>query len=215
MKLQLKRNKYLILFCLAFVIQSLSSQNIESLYVNMPDGLNPTLTRQNRLELLEYYKAKQNDTIMNRFGNPVNLLFFDSIQQCLVVQNTPVSIFEMKLFNRKDGTPAIGIIHTVCGSICQSNIEFYDTAWTPVDLKFRMPKAIEWLDKTKFMALGTDSDWIKTVLETSFISLSFSRTDSAILARNNTPEYLTEKDLKKIKPLLNDKPIRFELKGIY
>ncbi len=215
MKLQLKRNKYLILFCLTFAIQCLSSQNIENLYVNMPDGLNPTLTRQNRLELLEYYKAKQNDTIVNRFENPVNLLFFDSIQQCLVVQNTPVSTFEMKLFNLKAGTLTIGIIHTVCGPICQSNIEFFDTAWKPINLKFRMPKAIEWLDKSKLKTTDVDIDWVKNVLETSFISLSFSRTDSAILAKNNTPEYLTETDLKKIKPLLNDKPIKIELKEVY
>jgi hypothetical protein len=175
----------------------------------MPDGLNPTLTKQNRLELLEYYKAKQGDTITNRFGNQAHLLFFDSIQSCLIVQNTPTSVFEMKVFNVDSITPAIGIIRTVCSPICQSVVEFYDTAWNSIPMSFTLPKATEWMIENTLK----DRKWVESELKTGFITLTFSRSDPEIIATNNTLEFLSDDDRKQIAPLVSDKPIFYNFNG--
>ena len=211
--LNLKLNKSLILFCLLLINYGLTAQTVENLYINMPDGLNPTLTKQNRLELLEYYKAKQGDTITNRFGNQTHLLFFDSIQSCLVVQNTPTSVFEMKIFNVDSITPAIGIIRTVCSPICQSVVEFYDTAWNSTPIVFTMPKATEWIDTANYQTLNIDRKWVEKEMETGFITLSFNRSDSGIIATNNTLEFLSDDDRKQIAPLVSDKPILYNFNG--
>lgn len=208
-----KQTKSLILFCLLLITCGLTAQTVESLYINMPDGLNPTLTKQNRLELLEYYKAKQGDTITNRFGNQTHLLFFDSIQSCLVIQNTPTSVFEMKVFNVDSITPAIGIIRTVCSPICQSIVEFYDTAWNSLPIVLSMPKAIDWINTANYQTLNADRKWVDKVLETGFITLSFNRSDFGITATNNTLEFLSDADRKQIAPLISYKPILYTLYG--
>ncbi len=209
---QQKLNKILIFIGLFFLTEIAVSQNLENLYVNMPDGLNPTLSKQNRLELLEYFKAGQGDSVTNRFGNQAYLQFFDTTQQCLVVRNTKISTFEMKVFTPENEAPVIGIINTVCAPVCQSVIQFYDTAWAPVALQFTLPKAIEWLDKDKLQATDLDQNWVEKQLGNGFISLSFSRTDNGIIVRNNTLQYLSEKDRNQLLPLLSDKPFRYELK---
>ena len=58
-KNQFLKNSLLVICFLIVCFQGIMSQSIEKLYVNMPDFLNPTLSKQNRLELLEYHKAGQ------------------------------------------------------------------------------------------------------------------------------------------------------------
>jgi hypothetical protein len=214
MNLLLNLNKTVIFVCLFFYAQFSTAQSLEDMYVKMPDRLNPTLSKQNRLELIEYHKAKQGDSVANRFGNQAHVQLFDTIRQCLVVRNSPVSIFEMKLINMPDNSIVIGMINTICSPVCQSSIEFYDTAWAKIPVKFTMPKSINWLDKTKLEAADVDSVWIKNLLKTSFISLSFSKTENIIEAKNCTTDFLSDEDRKQILPLFSEKTFRYKLQGL-
>ena len=210
----LRKNNFLIISCFLLISQSLLSQSIEDRYVNMPDVLNPTLTKQNRLELLEYHKAHQTDSITNRFGNQTCLLSLDSLNERIVVQNTPSSIFEMKMVGSGDNSSAIiGIIRTVCAPACLSSVEFYDTAWNQIPIQFTMPKAMEWVDEKSIPTDKIDLQWVRNLMEVSFISLSFSSDNQFLIARNNTLDFLTEADRKVLSPFVSDKPIRFKLQG--
>jgi len=198
--------------CLILLSQCLAGQTIAKWYVNMPDILNPTMTKQNRMELLEYHKAGQGDSIANRFGHQAFLLSVDTIQQHMVVKNTAISTFEMKIF-KQDSTMAIAIIRTVCAPVCLSTVEFYDTAWHSIPLTFTMPKAIEWLDLKSIPAAMLDTVWVKHLLEMSFITLTYSDKNQAIVAKNNTLDFLSEQDRKVIAPFMSNKDILYKLKG--
>ena len=213
MNLILKLSKTAIFVCLFFYTQYSTAQSLENLYVNMPDRLNPTLSKQNRLELIEYYKAKQGDSVTNRFGNQAHVQIYDTIQQYLVIRNTPVSVFEMKILTMPDNNIAIGMIKTICGPVCQSSLVFYDTAWTRIPIKFTMPKSIDWLDKTKLQAGNVDTIWVKNLLKTNFISLTFSKNANALEAKNCTPDFLSDADRKQVLPLLYENSLRYKLQG--
>lgn len=191
----------------------LTAQTIQKYYVNMPDGLNPTLSRQNRMELLEYHKAKRGDSITNRFGNMAYLIGLDSLENYLMVKNPGNSTFEMKVITIHDSIPSIAIIRTVCAPICQSSVEFYDTAWHPIPLQFTMPKAIDWLNEESYSSSGIDKEWVRNVLATSFITLSFDKTKQKIEATNNSLEFLSEIDKKVISTFINNKVLRYTLIG--
>lgn len=206
-------NKIALLFFLVFIYQNLMAQSVEKYYVNIPDALNPTLSKQNRLELLEYYKAGQGDSIANRLGNEAYLEKLDSVHHLIVVKNTANSTFEMKLLSLDDGNQVIGIIRTVCGPICQSMVEFYDTAWNPVKLQFIMPKAIDWINTSGFDNQNVDRKWVENVLENSYISLNFDLEDQQIIAKNNSLEFVTESDRKLISSFLLDKKLKYKLIG--
>lgn len=207
-------NNFLIISCFLLISQSLFSQSIEDRYVNMPDALNPALTKQNRLELLEYHKAHQSDSITNRFGNQTRLLSLDSLNERIVVQNTPSSTFEMKMVGSgNNNATIIGIIRTVCAPACLSSVEFYDTAWNQIPIQFTMPKAIEWVNEKSIPTDKIDMQWVRNLMEVSFISLSFSSDNQFLIARNSTLDFLTEADRKVLTPFVSDKPIRFKLQG--
>ena len=191
--------------------QNLHAQNVEKYYVNMPDALNPVLSKQNRLELLEYFKAGQGDSIINRLGNKSRILSFDTLSQRLLIRNTAISTFDMKILVPDDQTMAIGIIRTVCGPICLSTVEFYDTAWNRLPIQFDMPRAIDWVDKGSIAKENVDAKWVENVLENSFISLSFDSKDQLIHAKNNSMEFVSDEDRKLISPLVVDKTLLFRL----
>jgi hypothetical protein len=193
--------------------QSLLSQTIEDRYVNMPDILNPTLSRRNRLELIEYHKAHQSDSVANRFGNQAHLLTLDSLNDRIVVKNTLSSIFEMKILQLEDSSTVIGVIRTVCAPVCLSNVEFYDTAWNMIPLQFAMPKAVAWLDEKSISVDKIDVQWLRNTLEVGFVSLSFSDKNQLVVARNNTLDFLSEADRKIVSPFVFDKPMLFKLQG--
>ena len=208
----IKRNKGLIISFL-FVCGSVVSQSIEELYVKMPDILNPTLSSQNRLELLEYHKAHQSDSTLNRFGNQVYLIVMDTLNEHIVVKNTATSTFDMKLNYSADSVPYIGIIRTVCAPVCHSTVEFYDTAWNVLALQFSMPKAIEWLDGKSTNPDIIDSGWLKKTLDISFVSLSFGCDNNIITAKNNSLDFLSAENRKIIRPIISDIIFSYKLKN--
>ena len=211
-KNQFLKNSLLVICFLIVCFQGLKSQSIEKLYVNMPDFLNPTLSKQNRLELLEYHKAGQGDSIANRFDHKACLMLFDSLQCHIVVQNTKSSSFEMKILYAEDSTALIAIIRTVCAPVCMSTIECYDTAWNLIPLRFIMPKAIEWIDLTAIPSGKTDIQWVKNLMDISFISLSFDDKNQTLVAKNNTIDFISAEDRKTIAPYVVDKTIAFVYK---
>ena len=211
-KKRLPGNNGLLILCLLFISVGSMAQTIEKWYVNMPDILNPTLSKQNRLELLEYHKAGQGDSIANIFKHQAYLLKFDTLNQHITVKNTPTSTFEMKILNQADSTAIIGIIRTVCAPLCMSTIEFYDTAWNLIPVKFKMPTAIEWVDINKIPVEKIDLQWVRNLMGVSFVSLSFSDKDQTIQAKNNTLDFLSEVDRKVIAPYVSDKNLSFKLK---
>jgi len=211
-KKRLPKNNRVLLMCLLFISVSTMAQTVEKWYVNMPDILNPTLSKQNRMELLEYHKAGQGDSIANIFKHQAYLLKFDTLNQQILVKNTPSSTFEMKIFNQEDSTFIIGIIRTVCAPVCMSTIEFYDSAWNSIPVQFNMPSATEWVDFNKIPAEKIDLQWVRSLMGMSFVSLSFSDKDQFVLAKNNTLDYISEEDRKVIAPYISDKSITFKLK---
>lgn len=211
-----RMNKTIVFLFLAGMLaafQQVTAQRIENLYINMPDGLNPVLTKQNRLELIEYQKAGQDDSVTNRFGKPSHLLFLDTLQQSLAVRNTSGSTFEMKLIKLTDSKPAIGIIRTVCAPVCQSTVEFYDTAWARLPLRFTMPRATEWINTDSIAPADPDYKWVETMLATGYMSLRFGKNDDSIIVENNTLQILSEADRKVIGPMMLQKLFTYRLRG--
>ena len=208
--MKIKYLKYNIVAILLFISIVSYAQSIDSLFINMPDYINPVVNKPARNELLSLFKMKLNDSTLNKFGKKTEVIKYDSLDFLIAIKNTAVSSFEMKKFRLNDGRELIGVIRSFGDSINSSNITFYNTDWTVNTFKFEIPGANQWLDQDLLKDSSLDIQWAKNQLLTSFISLSFTGIGLKIEAKNNTIKFLSDETRKILKPYLSDKNITYE-----
>ena len=201
-----KKNTFAFLMLITLVV---NAQNIDSLFVNMPDNINPVINKNNRKKMLNGYKLNRNDSTLNAFMKYSRLLQYDSIENHIIIKNTELSTFEMKKFRMNDGIEITGVIRTFGDSIKSSNIQFYNTDWTVNQLQFEIPEAKNWLDKNGLSNSTLDISWAENQLLTSFIALKFIDKGLKIEAENNTYYYLSDETKKTLKPYITDKKLNY------
>jgi hypothetical protein len=202
----MKKLKQIInIVVIAFLaMQTLHAQRIERFYTQMPEVLNPVISRQQRVELLEYFKADMGDSIQNRFRTQTRILKLDAENNHIVVQNTEISSFEMKLIPVKSDT-IIGIIRTVCSPICQSTIEFYNLQWQRrTDITFTFPQAVDWINEERLTESSLNVQNVRNALNTSFISLNFDAETNEIIATNHSIQFLDQARQEQFTPIINN-----------
>lgn len=202
----MKKTIKLILSATVFFALCVNAQEIEKLYINMPDGLSPSVSKQQRLELIEYYKAgQQADSIKNKYGKTSKIILFENEKNHLKVQTSATSTSELFLYTEESsGDSIIGLIRTVCLPICYSYVSFFDNNWQAIDRNIEIPRSADWIKtdcknsnevETKMVA-----DKISNI---SFVSLSYDTANQALKATNNTPEYLPEEEKMLFQDCLN------------
>ena len=203
---QTMRNSLSIL--LIFLSSITYALNVENCFSTMPNALLPVLTQQQRIELLEYYKAELGDSIENRFGNQSCIQFFDTTTQHLKVQTTESSTFELFILQPDTLTqPIIGIIRTICAPICHSSVAFYDSAWHTIPTPFDIPKAAEWINASALTENEDAKSLIQPFLSINFISLQFDAKNSTLVAFNNNLDFLTTEERKQVQPFIKQEAI--------
>lgn len=76
------------------------AQTMKEVWTSMPDSVMTLLTRNNRLDCLDYWEAGQEGRVTNRLDGDVRILFLSD--DSLSVSDTGVSRYEMRL-ERKNG----------------------------------------------------------------------------------------------------------------
>lgn len=206
-----KMNKKIIIYLLFFLTVSAFGQSVEKLFLELPDNLMPLLSKQNRFEMIEYYKAKQQDSIKNKFGNYTKLELYDSINQHIVISTTKNSQLEIKILNTQDTAKTIAIINTILSPIQHSRISFYNAMWQKLSMDFLMPKAVEWLKKDTLDKEDIDKIWIYKLMDISFVALNFEGDN--IIAKNNSIESMSVEEKNQVLPYIVNKDLIFELKN--
>ncbi len=183
---------------------------IETIYQNMPSDINPFLSPQKRLELMEYHKATQGDSIKNVFNNWSEIILLDTAQQLIRVAHTTGTQFEMKLFtNTTDSTLNIGIIESVYAPAGHSTIRFYDERWQ-LTQHYTLPTftADDFID-TDSAATNTNIriDEMRQKLPPLFITAQFAPTGKSITYNNETILTLSAAEQSQYKAYIRSKTV--------
>ena len=204
----MKKNNLII--TLLLLSTTLFALDIENTFINMPNALLPVLKRQQRMELIEYYKADSaTDSITNVFGKESRISFFDKEKQHLKLQTTPSTTFELFIF-QLDTTKlsVIGVIRTVCAPVCHSSVVFYDSEWRIVPTPFVIPKTTEWVDTDNLAKDENASVFVQPFLAVSFISLQFDAETATLAASNNNLDFLNKEEREKALPFVKQEAIK-------
>lgn len=203
--------KTLLFAFLCTISFSANAQKVGELFLSMPDKILPTLSKQQRFEMLEYSKLNRRDSVKNKFNVYVSIQHYDSINQLITFNTTKNNLTEIKVFEMEDATPVVAIINTVLQPVRLSTIQFYHLNWQPLTLFSDIPTAKQWLISENTKNADIDIDWLNKHLENSYLSFTFSKEKPAIEVENLLVDFLSIEDKKIIANLLSNKPLIYKL----
>lgn len=124
---------------LAVSLVSAWAQQMRECFAEMPDSVLPLLTKNNRLDCIDFIENGMKAQVRNRFdGFSVLQTLTD---RYLSLQLTPSCTVQMRLFHTGNTPSLLCMVTTVSAPARQSIIRFYKPSWQPVETGqyIRMP----------------------------------------------------------------------------
>ncbi|MCR5312845.1 MAG: DUF3256 family protein [Bacteroidaceae bacterium] len=147
------KKKIITLFAtIIFCAQYASAQNMRELIKTMPDSIIPLLSKNNKLDFMDYLDSKMKAEITNKLGGKSEMTVIT--EDYTFIKTTTNSTIEIKLLPFGD-EKIIALVQSVSlDSIhTDSQIEFFSTSWKSI------PKSsyINFHDDENFCAMHLDS----------------------------------------------------------
>lgn len=177
----------------------------DSLFLSIPDNLLPTISRKQRFEMAEYFKAGKKDSVPNIFGKNAILIKYDTAECHIIIRTSTTGTTEIKRINTEKGT-LTGIINTVNSPVKTSNLHFYSEDWRPANYSISFPDYKAWIDEMKLSESKIEKTWVEKLLDKKYYSVSFGNTNELIVG-NNVLETLCTEDANLVKPFFIPKNI--------
>ena len=201
-----KRFIYTFLLLLAVILHAEARTPMRQWLVAMPDSVMPLLTKNNRMDFIDFYDAQMAAVVTNRMdgSSRMNRLTDDYVQ----MQVSEVSTLEMKLLPVNDSTRVICMVKTVCASACDSSVRFYASDWSaelaakdflqvPLGDDFFLPND----------SLTDEAALARKMADMHAMKASLSKDDASLTYQYTTPDYLNKEDREKLLPLLKKEPM--------
>ena len=199
----MKRLFLSILLCV--FVWGMKAQEMDAVFVAMPDQYVPQLENAWRKDLIDLYnsgkEAKLKNT-MNGFSTLKKLT-----DDYLLLQVTDRSTVEMKLLPLVNNTYDVCMITTVYGPVPDSQVEFFTTDWKPLDAAdLYTPVSAEWFikddaDKSRIAFIEAT-----TRLDMDLRKYSLSPDNQMLTEEYTTPQSLSEAERKRVEPFLKNEP---------
>ncbi len=153
---------------------------IRDVYAEAPDSIFPLLTKNNRLDQIDFRENNMQAVVKNKYDDHVELLVLTD--QYLKLQLSERCLVEMRLLS--DST--FCMVETFSAPALDSRIRFFDTAWHELSLSIDRPAVDD------FLSEDIDTDVRLSLQALPLIKASLSETDNTIIFELQTSELTRE-----------------------
>ena len=200
-----KMKQILTILILWICTMSVSAQEMKAIFVNLPDSIEPLLTKVNKEDCVDFLDSGMKAVVKNRFDRSAELKVLTS--DYLQMQLSDVSTLELKLLPLKDSVRVICMVKTVCASACDSDIRFFDTKWNELDASDFLKYPVEEVFYLPLDSLTDDVQELRAKADICLMKASLSADDSSLTWEYTTPLTLHKDDREKLIPLLRKEPL--------
>jgi len=175
----------LVFLAVLFAFATLGAQtHIRDIYAAAPDSIFPLLTKNNRLDQIDFRENNMQAVVKNKFDDHVELLVLN--ERYLKLKLSERCIVEMRLLS--DST--FIMVQTYSAPASDSHISFYDTSWN------ELPQTIERPSVDEFLSEDVDIDTRLALQALPLIKVSLSESDDTITFALQTSELTREQRQK-------------------
>ena len=182
----MKTTRFLLFICFSFFIllPSNSQTHIRDIYAAAPDSIFPLLTKNNRLDQIDFRENNMKAEVKNKFDNRCELLVLTD--RYLKLQLSERCLVEMRLLS--DST--FCMVETFLAPAPDSRIRFFDTQW------HELPQSIDKPAVDDFLSEDVDTDTRLALQALPLIKASLSESDENITWELQTSELTREQRQK-------------------
>ena len=192
---------FLISILLVFSVTFAKAQNMEEVFVKMPDNIIVQLEEAWRKDLVVLYKSGKTATLENGMLGRSTLQKLTS--DYMLIQSTEHSTVEMKLLPLVNNTLVICLIETVFGPVADSRISFFSTEWEKISLnELFVPVAEDWFLKNDIDCTSPEFEDVMAELNMFLVKYSLCAENANLTAEFTSPQYLSDKVREKALPFL-------------
>lgn len=196
--------RILLIIALISTTLLLSAQELQSIFLSMPENLILGLEATERDKLT----ANTNDTtqisvIRSKGANIKKLAISPDF---ISLQTSEAGTIQIKLLPLINESKIICVVRTVCGKICDSQLQFYTTKWIPIEQNLFPRINKDWFIKTDANRDGQDFKNAYSALDMTPTKIELSPSSTEAKVFYDIKNYLSEDDYKKIQPFLTEGP---------
>ena len=198
--------KSILLMLLSCLALSMAAQDMKSVFISMPDSITPLLTKVNKEDCVDFLDSNMKAEVSTRFGGTAEMKVLTD--DYALIQTTPTSSLEMKLFPVNDSVKVVCMVKTACASACDSHIRFYASDWSKqlrTEDFLQMPSGESFFLQND--SLTDEALVVRQKADMHLIKASLSKDDASLTFIYTTPEYLNKEDREKLLSHLRQDPI--------
>ena len=189
----MKAARFLFFLYSSFFIlhSSFAELRIRDIYAEAPDSIFPLLTKNNRLDQIDFRENNMKADVKNKFEDHSELLVLND--KYLKLQLSKHCLVEMRLLN--DST--FCMVQTYNAPASDSQIRFFDTSWN------ELPQTVERPSGDEFLSEDVDIDVRLALQALPLIKASLSENSETVTFELQTSE-LTKEQKKKLEGKVHD-----------
>lgn len=195
------------------LLNTASSQSIDSIFVNMPARINPLLNKQAKLKMLDYNKKNITDSVQNALGGKSTVIKYDSVSNFIKLQNSANSKMEIFALKTTQGNSTIGVISTVGDTLQNSEIQFFNPDWSIAEITFKKPEITDWINNENNNENGTTASWASEQTAVGFITFEFDAENTRLKAQHNFLKFISVDVKKLVEPHFKHDSLQYVLQG--
>ena len=171
--------------------------------VAMPDSVMTLLTKNNRLDFIDFYDAKMEAVVTNRLEGKSRM---DTLTDDFVhMEYTKSTEVTMKLLPVNDSTDILCMVTTAKAAVHDSRIAFYDAQWQPLEVTgYICEPGIEDFRST---VQGDSAQWAWSKMDTFFRTYRLNAEDTVLECVLTTMDYLSKEDREEVAPYVRQEPL--------
>lgn len=179
------------------------AQDMERIFAEMPDSIVPVMTKNNRLDCIDFYKSKMKSNVENIYGGKSELLALGN--DYLFIMPTQKSAVAMKRLATSSGDTIIVVVSTYLSPAKESDVVFYSGKWERLSAQ----KLISPPEKGDFYSKSDTCDaarlsYARAAGEDAFVYAELSENEP-VISYGLSLESLMPEDEAKVTPYLSSK----------
>ena len=168
--------------------------------VAMPDSVMPLLTKNNKLDFIDFYDAKMEAVVTNRMEGKSRM---DTLTADFVrFAYTPSTEVEMKLLAVNDSTDVLCMVTTMKAAVRDSRIAFFDEVWQPLKVSgYMVEPRIEDFRSTTHQGDSAQRAWSK--MDIFFRTYHLCAEEATLKCVLTALDYLSREDREEVEPYVH------------